>query len=305
MRLVNKTTAQKLLISSLMMAPLACATTRPVPIELAEARRDYEFSASSEAATAAPAELHTAKQALERADKEFSDDPESGLVRTFGYVAQRKSALARAQARIRVAGEEKVKAEEEFKTSHERALANAHEELKRTRDELSRAQSEMKDALGQLKDLKSSQVKQDERGTVITLSGNVLFQQGKTALLPAARSGLNDLAQALIKGKAETIVIEGHTDSTGSKKRNAQVSQGRAESVLGYLASKGISASKMKAVGRGPEAPIAPNTTAEGRATNRRVEIVIQGKGQNQHKDMQAASEMHEGKASSEESSHQ
>lgn len=255
----------------------ACATTHPMPVELAEARRDFEYSASGEATQAAPAELHTAKQSLLKANEAFARDPEDPRVRDLAYVAQRQAAVARAQARIHMASAQTDKAVGEMHGAAATALASTQEELRKTKEQLTQAEMESKMAMEALHNIKGGQVKNDARGTIITLAGNVLFQTGKATLLPAARNTLGDLAKALVKMKAQSIVIEGYTDNTGTDKRNATVSQARAEAVLGYFASQGVSAEKMKAVGKGNTNPIAKNTTAEGRATNRRVEIVVQG----------------------------
>jgi outer membrane protein OmpA-like peptidoglycan-associated protein len=255
----------------------ACATTHPMPQELAEARRDYEYSATGEATEAAPAALHTAKKTLEKANEAFAVDPEDPHVRDLAYVAQRQAAVARAQARIHLAGSQVVKATDDANGAQATALASTQEELRKTKEQLAQAENDRKMALETIQHIKGGKVKSDARGTIITLSGNVLFETGKATLLPAARSTLGDLAKALVKMQAESLVIEGFTDNTGTDKRNAAVSQARAEAVLGYFASQGISAEKMKAVGRGNTNPIAKNTTAEGRATNRRVEIVVQG----------------------------
>jgi outer membrane protein OmpA-like peptidoglycan-associated protein len=258
----------------------ACATTHPMPVELAEARRDYEYSASGEASQAAPAELHTAKQSLEKANEAFARDPEDPHVRDLAYVAQRQAAVARAQARIHLTAAQADKAVTEMQGAQASELASTQEELRRTKEQLTQAELESKAAMEALHHIKGGHVKSDARGTIITLAGNVLFETGKATLLPAARSTLGDLAKALVRMKAKSIVIEGYTDNTGTDKRNATVSQARAEAVLGYFASQGISAEKMKAVGKGNTNPIAKNTTAEGRATNRRVEIVVQGESQ-------------------------
>jgi outer membrane protein OmpA-like peptidoglycan-associated protein len=116
--------------------------------------------------------------------------------------------------------------------------------------------------------------KEDARGMVITLSGSVLFRSHDASLLPAAQTRLNQVADALI-AKGQTVVIEGYTDSRGSQSRNMDLSQQRADSVRSYLVSRGFAASKIAAKGMGPDRPVAENTSSEGRANNRRVEIVI------------------------------
>ena len=77
-------------------------------------------------------------------------------------------------------------------------------------------------------------------------------------------------------GEKQKIVVEGYTDSNGNDDSNLRLSQSRAESVRSYLISKGVKAERIQAVGKGEASPIAPNDTAEGRANNRRVEIVVE-----------------------------
>jgi outer membrane protein OmpA-like peptidoglycan-associated protein len=126
---------------------------------------------------------------------------------------------------------------------------------------------------------KVASVKQDTRGMVITLSGGVLFTSGKADLLPTAQVKLNDIANALTQQDPDsTMVIEGHTDSQGAAEFNQQLSQRRAEAVRNYLVSRGIADDRVKAEGFGPSRPVADNATPEGRANNRRVEIVVQPK---------------------------
>ena len=103
----------------------------------------------------------------------------------------------------------------------------------------------------------------------------VLFATGKYDLLPIARQKLDEVAKALLEQPFKTITVEGHTDSRGSLSKNQTLSQDRAESVRSYLISRGLPADKTKAVGHGPSRPVADNDTAEGRANNRRVEIVV------------------------------
>ena len=96
-------------------------------------------------------------------------------------------------------------------------------------------------------------------------------------LLPGAQVKLNEVAQALTEQNPESkMIVEGHTDSQGSAASNQDLSQRRAQSVRDYLVSRGIAADRITAQGVGPTRPIADNASAEGRANNRRVEIIIQ-----------------------------
>ena len=119
-------------------------------------------------------------------------------------------------------------------------------------------------------------VKEDERGMVITLSGSVLFASDQATLLPEAQTKLSQVADALMSTKERNIVVEGFTDSRGSSSHNMDLSQRRAEAVRGFIISRGYEADKMQAHGIGKDRPMASNDSAEGRANNRRVEIIVQ-----------------------------
>jgi len=94
-------------------------------------------------------------------------------------------------------------------------------------------------------------------------------------LQPVAVDRLKIVAEAL-KGTQRTILVEGHTDSTGNKEKNLALSQARAETVRKYLVDGGVTESQIRAVGIGPDRPIADNKTSAGRAKNRRVEVVLE-----------------------------
>ncbi|PTL81462.1 OmpA family protein [Vitiosangium sp. GDMCC 1.1324] len=135
-----------------------------------------------------------------------------------------------------------------------------------------RAQAEVADALRNIRQVK---VKEEPRGLVLTLSGSVLFRSGSSDLLPTARRRLDEVADALKKTQSP-LVIEGHTDSKGPAEVNEELSYKRAESVRDYLVERGVDSSRIRTEGRGEAEPIASNKSPEGRANNRRVEIVIE-----------------------------
>jgi outer membrane protein OmpA-like peptidoglycan-associated protein len=119
-------------------------------------------------------------------------------------------------------------------------------------------------------------VKHETRGMVITLSGSVLFASAKSDLLPAAQMKLNEVANALIKeDPISKRVVEGHTDSQGAAAYNQDPSQRRAQVVRDCLVTRGIASDRIAAQGFGPTRSVADNASPEGRANNRRVEIVV------------------------------
>ena len=88
---------------------------------------------------------------------------------------------------------------------------------------------------------------------------------------------LNEVADALIKGNPDSnITVEGHTDSQGQRQYNMDLGEKRAKAVRDQLVSRGVAQDRIKAVGIGPDRPVADNKSAEGRANNRRVEIIVE-----------------------------
>jgi outer membrane protein OmpA-like peptidoglycan-associated protein len=115
------------------------------------------------------------------------------------------------------------------------------------------------------------------KGDNLTLDmpGNVTFAFDSAKLNPQFGSVLDKVAATLVEYNKTVIQVAGHTDSTGSKAYNMKLSEERANSVKGYLETKGVPSARMVTIGAGPDYPVADNSTAEGRAQNRRVEITI------------------------------
>jgi len=106
---------------------------------------------------------------------------------------------------------------------------------------------------------------------------NIEFQTGSAVLSVASHPLLDKLAAAVAGCAAASFEVAGHTDSRGRREMNVRLSQDRAESVVRYLQSKGVAASRMTAVGYGPGQPVATNDTAEGMRRNRRTEFKVKG----------------------------
>lgn len=111
-----------------------------------------------------------------------------------------------------------------------------------------------------------------EARTPVVLRG-VTFETGRSALKPDSYTILDIVAASLVANPDIRVEIAGHTDNTGSLATNTRLSQARADAVRTYLASKGVGPDRMSARGYGPSQPVAPNTTRDGRAQNRRVEL--------------------------------
>lgn len=113
-----------------------------------------------------------------------------------------------------------------------------------------------------------------EAGEIIRLN-NIFFETNKSELKPESYAELDRLVTLLKKNPSMQIEIRGHTDSDGDDNYNRQLSEARAKAVYNYLVYKKIDPSRLKSKGYGETSPVAPNTTAKGKALNRRVEFFI------------------------------
>lgn len=280
----------------------ACAGGEVTP-ELRSAREVMDEARESSAARLKPAELLVAQRTLERAEAASDGSP---VEADMAYVAEREAQIAMALARQAEleqsmredqqryrAGLETLAAErgqtiEERERAlmqqrqtlgeRERDLQERDQQIAQTREELAaeqqarqQAEQAAADAMTRLQELAA--VRQERDHTVITLSGEVLFESDQAELRASARERLLALADALRTEETQMATIEGHTDSRGSDDYNRRLSQRRAESVRDYLIAEGVPAARLQAVGRGESTPIASNDDAEGRANNRRVEV--------------------------------
>ena len=276
-------------------ATAGCATAMP-PQDLITARADYARASQGPAAAYDPADLHTAGEALQAAEQSFNNGGAEPQTTDLAYVADRRAQTAEARgitiqvtqqaqqtlgnmhdaqtAQVQATSAQLGRAKAEIAVQGQ-ALQSKDQQLQVERDRRAEADRRAAQATADLAAFAS--VKQEARGMVITLSGSVLFASNHADLLPTAQVKLNDVALALTKQDSESkIVVEGHTDSQGEPGYNQDLSQRRAQSVRDYLVSRGIAADRVTAQGFGLTRPIADNTSAEGRANNRRVEIVVQ-----------------------------
>ncbi len=271
-----------------MAVVVGCGSNLP-PKELVDARAQYQSASKGPAAQQSPAELHVAKQSLDVAERSFNDDGDSPATKDFSYIAIRKAQLADASARAGLAIKEREAADREAQQVQASQLTDARNQLNSTKNNLAKTQDQLarekaareaaeKAAALAMADLnRLAAVKQETRGMVITLSGGVLFASNESTLLPAAILKLNEVADALIKGNPDAnMTIEGHTDSQGQRQYNMDLGQKRADAVKAQLVARGVAADRIKSVGVGPDRPIADNKSAEGRANNRRVEIIVE-----------------------------
>ncbi len=263
-----------------------CAASVP-PAELVNARQAYAHASASQAAELVPAELHKAQASLAEAEKSFADDPSSFRTRDLAYVADRKAKLAEALSVTAAGNAATAKANKDFQSAQTEIVKNTKEDLaasqrsdtlsaaKLAAEQKARLEAETRATSAQAELSKLAAVKEEARGLVITLSGSVLFASNKSALLPSAQDRLKQVADALMENKERKLTVEGHTDSRGSSASNLVLSQQRADAVRSYLVSHGYRGELILAQGIGQDRPVADNASAEGRANNRRVEIIV------------------------------
>jgi OOP family OmpA-OmpF porin len=111
----------------------------------------------------------------------------------------------------------------------------------------------------------------------VTLQADTFFDFDKSTLKPTAQQTLDEVVAGLSGTADVSIQVVGHTDSVGTEVYNLGLSERRAGAVTEYLISRGVSPSAIEAAGMGETQPIASNSTPDGRAQNRRVEIEIRG----------------------------
>lgn len=132
-----------------------------------------------------------------------------------------------------------------------------------------------KQAAEMQRDLAGAKVERVGEGIKITFDSGILFDVNKATLKPASMDNLKKLASILQKYEDTNILLEGHTDNTGSDEHNLELSRLRSQSVANYLASLQVNPSRFTIMGYGEAQPIATNDTDVGRQANRRVDLAV------------------------------
>jgi outer membrane protein OmpA-like peptidoglycan-associated protein len=124
-------------------------------------------------------------------------------------------------------------------------------------------------------DIEGAKVERVAEGIKITFDSGILFDVNQAALKQASKDNLTKLAEILNKYEDTNILLEGHTDATGSDEYNLTLSQQRAQTVSNFLTGLNVNPTRLTIMGYGESQPVATNDTSEGRAQNRRVEVAI------------------------------
>ena len=293
-RFFHRTTA---LCTSLIAVGLlaACASTTPSPA-LEEARTAVSTAAGDPAVNQyAQLELKQATDALAQADRVWADDKDTSETNHLAYIARQRAEIATNTARarqldanIKQAGSEADRIRLQARTQEAdaaRLRAQQAQQQAMSAEQRAAQQQAQAAAMAQANaaqdrvraleaQLREMEAQQTERGLLVTL-GDVLFAFNKAELSAQAAPRLDKLANFLKQFPDRKLLIEGYTDSVGSDSYNQNLSDRRAQAVRDALVQRGVDSSRITARGYGKAHPVADNASPEGRAMNRRVEIVI------------------------------
>ena len=263
----------------------ACALTPPANDALDQARAVYRSArADPRVATYAPVELDAAARALNEAERLWRDNAYPGEIAHQAYLAEQRSRIARETAGSRATEAEMAQASEqrnrvileararEAEAERDRAIARARAAEESNRVASADLTSEVRRLQAQLAEL---QARQTERGWILTLGSDVLFDVGQATLKPGGRRAVDNVARVMREHRERNIVIEGFSDNSGREDANQRLSERRAQAVRDALVQSGVPANRVMARGLGAAYPVASNSHAAGRQLNRRVEIQI------------------------------
>jgi outer membrane protein OmpA-like peptidoglycan-associated protein len=275
-------------------ALISCSSLPASSMALGEVRqRHAAIAADPDVNALATEELRAATASLRRAEQAEDASAPGAVVDHLAYLTEQRVKIAELTAQSRSA--ERVTAQAGQQRDAQR-LAMRTEEANRAQQQLAMRTEEANRAQQQLATAQRSSAAQTrmsderidsleaqllamhaqktERGMVVTLS-DVLFSTGGTQLSARGEQSLMKLAELLKRYPESAVVVEGHTDSTGSSAGNLALSDRRAREVVGVLVGMGIEERRLEVQAHGQDDPVATNSTAAGRQMNRRVELVF------------------------------
>ncbi|MDP1976403.1 OmpA family protein [Undibacterium sp.] len=300
--MIKKIFTPALLLTAMLLA--ACSTTPKTTSLLDQTRMDYQAAQNNpNVLSLAPLEMRQAGVAMDDANNAAKDNESSEKIDRLAYLAKRKIATAQelskqklaeasvadaAKARDQIRLEQRTNEADKAKMQADQAKAQAEQARLAAQiaqgeagDAQRKAAEEQARALemqnrnaaleAQLADL---QAKTTTRGIVITL-GDVLFGVDQSKLNPDGMRTVQKLATVLQNNMQRTVLIEGHTDNTGTQAHNQDLSERRAGAVRSALVLMGVSRDRIETKGYGETFPVTENNTAQNRQLNRRVEIIL------------------------------
>jgi outer membrane protein OmpA-like peptidoglycan-associated protein len=232
-------------------------------------REDAARKAEADARAKAEADSAASQQREQEAQAQSAED------------ARRRAAAEQAQAAA-LAQQQQAQAQADAARQATEEAQRQTAEAERLRQE---ADSQRQEALQQKEAMRARllaqlnqvlQTRDSARGLIVSMP-DVLFDFNKYTLKPEARERLAKISGIVLAYPDLKLQIEGHTDSIGSDEYNQTLSEKRADSVVGYLVSSGVTPDHVTGTGMGKADPVADNKTAAGRQLNRRVDMVVTG----------------------------
>jgi outer membrane protein OmpA-like peptidoglycan-associated protein len=238
------------------------------------AQRERDAAAAREAQANAQAEEEGRRRAQAESDRSSAEQAraDADRARQEAELAAQRASQEKQEAQSAQAAA--LAQQQALQAENEKARA-LQEEAERGRQRAEADKTAMRARL--LQQLNAVLVTRDTARGLISTMPDVLFENARYALRPAARESLAKVAGILLAYPDLRLEVDGHTDSVGSDAYNQDLSEKRAGAVRDYLVQQGIPVSTVTTVGFGKTQPIASNTTAAGRQQNRRVEVVVSG----------------------------
>jgi outer membrane protein OmpA-like peptidoglycan-associated protein len=289
----------------------ACSSVPDRNVALDQATSRYTAAqAQTQVTTLAPEELKRASEALRVAEQAKANGDSPATVDHLAYLASQRVGIAQDTAASRAAEAvtagaaaerdrmrlalrtQEVEATQRQLANSQQANANTSQQLANSQQanasanqqlansqqsnaiqqaQLARRDAQLGDLQSQLRDLNA---RKTDRGIVVTL-GDVLFATGQSTLQGDSVRTMAKLADFFKRYPQRTAVIEGYTDSVGSETSNQMLSDRRAQAVKAALVGQGVPADRLRSEGFGEARPVGANDSADGRRSNRRVEVVF------------------------------
>jgi outer membrane protein OmpA-like peptidoglycan-associated protein len=281
-------------IAAALMALQGCSSL-PERIETLDQARTSVQALEREplARDVARSQFDNARQALARAEEAYEERESLDIIEHNAYLALRNAQVAeqmiaedRARDELEQGEAERTRVQLQARELEARraereatqALAFAEQRASDVEQQVALTEEERQRADEAERALADLEAEQTERGLVLTL-GDVLFDTNRAVLKAGAESTLQRLAHFMTEYPERRVLVEGHTDATGSDEYNRELSARRADTVREALMEHGIPAERIRTRGLGEAYPLASNDTAGGRQLNRRVEIVVSDQG--------------------------
>ena len=252
----------------LLAGSLAACSSAPPPNESLQSATDSFAQASNSPSVVAnaPLELQRAQQSLTQAQTEWRNGADPSEVDHVSYLAKGQTQIAVETAALKqsqnMVGTARAQSAEVLlgaQTAQTQQAQNRANVLQMQSDELRQQLN----------------AKQTDKGMVLTLGSDILFDTGKSDLKSGAYPTLAKVASFLRANPDRSVIVQGYTDSTGGADFNQTLSQARADAVRAAITQNSVDFSRVQTQGMGDSGPVATNNSESGRQLNRRVELVF------------------------------